>query len=91
MSTWVKFGLIVERTDSTNMFCCFRWLLIMFKREFYFEEVKTLWEVIWTCPLTSHFHLFVAVAILNQHRQQIMEAQAFDEVLKVTYGVLFST
>jgi hypothetical protein len=76
-----------EKTDSTNMFCCFRWLLILFKREFQFEEIKTLWEIIWTCPLTSNFHLFIAIAILNDHRQELFAAQAFDEVLKLVNGL----
>jgi hypothetical protein len=69
-------------TDSVNMFCCFRWLLIYFKREFEFEEIKTLWEIIWCCPFTQNFHLFVAIAVLNQHRQELFKCQAFDEVLK---------
>ncbi|KAJ3273558.1 GTPase activating protein [Terramyces sp. JEL0728] len=53
-----------------------------FKREFYFEDIKTLWEIIWMSPLTAHFNLFVAVAVLNQHRKALLETQAFDEVLK---------
>jgi hypothetical protein len=73
----------LESTDSANMFCCFRWLLLCFKREFHFEEIKTLWEAIWCCPFTVHFHLFIAAAILNHHRQNLFECQAFDEVLKV--------
>jgi hypothetical protein len=72
-----------EATDSSNMFCCFRWLLVLFKREFEFQEIKTLWEIIWMCPLTNHFHLFVAIAILNSNRQELFKAKAFDEILKV--------
>lgn len=34
-----------ERTDSLNLFFCFRWILISFKREFKFEDVIKLWEV----------------------------------------------
>ena len=34
-----------EKTDSLNLFFCFRWVLIAFKREFPFEEVERLWEV----------------------------------------------
>ncbi|XJO75589.1 hypothetical protein BDV3_006242 [Batrachochytrium dendrobatidis] len=77
----------MEQTDSVNMFCCFRWLLICFKREFPFQEIKTLWEVIWSCPLTTHFHLFVAVGILNMNRDQLFHQQAFDEVLKFINGL----
>ncbi|KAL2919319.1 GTPase activating protein [Polyrhizophydium stewartii] len=77
----------MELTDSVNMFCCFRWLLICFKREFPFSEIKTLWEVILACPLSEHFQIFVAAAILNMHRTQIFHQRAFDEVLKFINGL----
>jgi hypothetical protein len=70
------------QTDSSNMFCTFRWLLILFKREFEFDELKTLWEILWTCPFCTNFHLFVAIAILNNSRQELFNCVAFDEVLK---------
>lgn len=64
------------------MFCCFRWILVLFKREFIFEDIKLIWECIWSAP-TSQFHLFVALAILNIHRKHIMNyCNAFDELLK---------
>lgn len=31
--------------ESENMFFCFRWLLILFKREFTYENILYLWEV----------------------------------------------
>ena len=34
-----------ERTESLNLFFCFRWILIAFKREFKFSDVIRLWEV----------------------------------------------
>ena len=74
----------LEATDSANMFCCFRWLLILFRREFPFQEIKTLWEIVLMCPLTNSFHLFLAIAILNNVRQEIFKTHAFDEVLKVS-------
>ena len=77
------FCIKVENIDCANMFCCFRWLLILFKRELAFKEIKTLWEVIWVCPFTVHFHIFVAIAILNNYRKELLHAAAFDEVLKV--------
>ncbi|KNC98681.1 uncharacterized protein SPPG_06364 [Spizellomyces punctatus DAOM BR117] len=72
----------MESTDSINLFCCFRWLLILFKREFDFGDCMRLWETLWVCPLTKHFHLFVALAILNRHRKDLMGKAAFDETLK---------
>jgi hypothetical protein len=34
-----------EKTESTNLFFCFRWLLVWFKREFKWGDVMRLWEV----------------------------------------------
>ncbi|KAJ3383762.1 GTPase activating protein [Entophlyctis sp. JEL0112] len=75
--------LHLEKIDATNLFCCFRWILVVFKREFKFDEVIDLWEAIWACPFTKYFHLFIALAILNKHRHSIMtQCTAFDETLK---------
>ncbi|KAK9718604.1 GTPase activating protein [Basidiobolus ranarum] len=73
----------LEKTDSLNLFFCFRWLLIWFKREFEYENVMRLWEVLWTDHITRDFHLFIALAIINQNRRVILEdLTAFDEILK---------
>ncbi|KAL9934393.1 hypothetical protein V8E36_006849 [Tilletia maclaganii] len=37
-----------ERIDALNLFFCFRWLLVRFKREFKFDDILKLWEVIWS-------------------------------------------
>ncbi|RIA92634.1 rab-GTPase-TBC domain-containing protein [Glomus cerebriforme] len=73
----------LQKTDSLNLFFCFRWILIWFKREFKWDEVLYLWEVLWSDHLSSQFHLFVALAILDKHRMIIMEyLHQFDEILK---------
>ncbi len=41
-----KFSLYLEKNDSSNMYFCFRWILILFKREFTFPDIMRLWEVI---------------------------------------------
>lgn len=38
-------GYVPDRTGSLNLFFCFRWILIAFKREFKFGDVIRLWEV----------------------------------------------
>lgn len=58
----------LERTESLNLFFCFRWILIAFKREFKFETVIRLWEVLWTNYYSDNFVLFVALAVLQSHR-----------------------
>ncbi|KAI7892033.1 GTPase activating protein [Mucor mucedo] len=74
-----------QRTDSCNFFFCFRWLLVWFKREFPWKDMLTLWEVLWTDYLTDQFHIFVALSILDQHRDVIIEyLKNFDEILKYT-------
>ncbi|AAW46850.2 Rab GTPase activator, putative [Cryptococcus deneoformans JEC21] len=73
----------LERTDSLNLFFTFRWILIAFKREFPFDAVIHLWEVLWTGYYSEKFVLFVAMAVLESHREVIIRYLGeFDEVLK---------
>ncbi|KAJ1329004.1 TBC1 domain family member 15 [Microdochium nivale] len=73
----------LKSADSTNFFFFFRMLLVWYKREFAWLDVLRLWEGLWTDYLSSSFHLFVALAILEKHRDVIMEHLLhFDEVLK---------
>uniref|UniRef100_A0A0C9RV14 TBC1 domain family member 15 n=1 Tax=Wollemia nobilis TaxID=56998 RepID=A0A0C9RV14_9CONI len=72
-----------KQVDCLNYFFCFRWILIQFKREFEYEKVMRLWEVLWTHYLSEHFHLYVCTALLKRHRKKIMEEQMdFDTLLK---------
>ena len=73
----------LQKLDSTNFFFFFRMLLVWFKREFEFTDILRLWEGLWTDYLSSNFHLFIAMAILDKHRDVIMtHLKGFDEVLK---------
>ncbi|KAJ3794460.1 rab-GTPase-TBC domain-containing protein [Lentinula aff. detonsa] len=73
----------LEKADALNLFFCFRWILIAFKREFPFNEVLRLWEVLWTNFYSNDFVLFVALAILESHRDVILRYLVeFDEILK---------
>ncbi|KAI0491075.1 GTPase-activating protein GYP7 [Xylaria cf. heliscus] len=73
----------LQKADSTNFFFFFRMLLVWYKREFKWMDTLHLWEVLWTDYLSSSFHLFFALAILDKHRDVIMaHLQHFDEVLK---------
>jgi hypothetical protein len=75
----------LQKCDSTNFFFFFRMLLVWYKREFEWMDVLRLWECMWTDWLSSNFHLFIALAILEKHRDVIVEhLRGFDEVLK--YG-----
>jgi hypothetical protein len=73
-----------ETTNSLNLFFCFRWILVAFKREFAFDSLLAIWENFWTDLYGRNFHLFFALAILEAHREYIMRyLEEFDEVLKV--------
>lgn len=78
-----KLYLHLQSADSTNFFFFFRMLLVWFKREFKWDDVLRLWEVLWTNYYSSQYHLFIALAILERHRNVIMDhLKQFDEVLK---------
>ena len=78
-----KLYLHLQSADSTNFFFFFRMLLVWYKREFEWSDVLRLWEGLWTDHLSSQFHLFIAVAVLEKHRDVIMgHLKHFDEVLK---------
>lgn len=73
----------LDRTGSLNLFFVFRWILISFKREFAFDQVIRLWEVLWTNFYSDQFNLFIALAILQSHRDVLIRyLKEFDEVLK---------
>lgn len=69
--------------DSENMYFCFRWLLVWFKREFNHTDILELWEVLWTGLPCNNFHLFISVAILDdQMRIFIDNDYGFNDILK---------
>lgn len=69
--------------DSDNMYFCFRWLLVWFKREFTHDDILELWEVLWTSLPCVNFHLFIGVAILDNEMTTIIENEyGFTEILK---------
>uniref|UniRef100_A0A0E0GC03 TBC1 domain family member 15 n=1 Tax=Oryza nivara TaxID=4536 RepID=A0A0E0GC03_ORYNI len=72
-----------RKNDCLNYFFCFRWVLIQFKREFSFDQIMLLWEVLWTHYWSEHFHLYLCVAILKRYRSRIIgEQMDFDTLLK---------
>lgn len=73
----------LERHDSDNMFFCFRWLLVLFKREFPYQDIMRLWEVLWTDLPCPNFHILLCVAILDTQKHDLMENNyGFNEILK---------
>ncbi|XP_021914957.1 TBC1 domain family member 15 [Zootermopsis nevadensis] len=73
----------LEKHDSGNMFFCFRWLLVLFKREFLHQDIMRLWEVLWTDLPCPNFHLLFCVAILDSQQHILTENNyGFTEILK---------
>ncbi|UJR35734.1 hypothetical protein I4U23_028484 [Adineta vaga] len=69
--------------NSSNMYFFFRWMLICFKREFSFDDVMHLWEVLWTDHLCQNFELLICLAILISQKTVIMESKfGCTEILK---------
>ncbi|XP_068146402.1 uncharacterized protein Tbc1d15-17 [Drosophila tropicalis] len=69
--------------DSDNMYFCFRWLLVWYKRELSNEDVLKLWECLWTRLPCPNFHLLFSVAILDQETNIIIDSKyEFTEILK---------
>ncbi|GAM28092.1 hypothetical protein SAMD00019534_112680 [Acytostelium subglobosum LB1] len=76
-----------ENIDGTNMYFFFQSILICFKREFPFDQVKTLWEVLWSNYMTKQLPIFMCLSILVKERTSIIEDNLqYDQVLKLING-----
>ncbi|XP_057673464.1 TBC1 domain family member 17 [Corythoichthys intestinalis] len=73
----------LDSQDSGSLCFCFRWLLIWFKREFSFEDILILWEVLWTRLPCPNFHLLIACSILQSQRGELIGSDHdFNTILK---------
>lgn len=73
----------LEKCESTDLFFFFRMLLVWFKREFEWDQVLKLWEVLLCDFYSSQHHLFFALSVLSDNERIIIEnLRRFDEVLK---------
>jgi len=72
------------RLDASNMFFCYRWLLIIFRREFSTNQIRILWEAFWTDYYHKDFPVFFALAILMKERNVFIDQKMkFDSILQV--------
>uniref|UniRef100_A0A8C4QT28 TBC1 domain family member 15 n=1 Tax=Eptatretus burgeri TaxID=7764 RepID=A0A8C4QT28_EPTBU len=73
----------LEAHDSGNLYFCFRWLIIHFKREFCFPDILRMWEVMWTGLPCPGYHLLLCCAILDAERDVMIDGKfGFNEILK---------
>ena len=63
----------LERVRAQKMFFCYRWILVLFKREYSFEDTKRLWEALFSGVAGPRFHLFVALAMLMLFRGAVLK------------------
>jgi len=77
------FATYLEQQHSDNLYFCFRWVIISFKRDFSNNDLMTLWEACWTQNLTPHFKLFICLAILEREKDYMMKNKFdFNDILK---------
>lgn len=66
------------------MYFCYRWILILFKREFDFDDLLLIWDLLFTAENKSIYLKSVALAMIHLQRDEILDkCQRFDQVLKV--------
>lgn len=73
-----------EESDP-DYYCCFRWIVVRFKRELSFGATTRMWEALWTQQVAGDdLHIFVAGALLVAHRRQLLSLPrgAFDSLLR---------
>ncbi|XP_025022940.1 small G protein signaling modulator 2 isoform X2 [Python bivittatus] len=79
------FELMHQNGDYTHFYFCYRWFLLDFKRELLYEDVFTVWEVIWAAKYISseHFVLFIALALVESYREIIRDNNMdFTDIIK---------
>jgi TBC1 domain family member 15 len=70
--------------DGLHLFSAFRWILVLFRREFEMADVQLLWDVLFTHNYTNDFQVFISFAILQRFRTIIIEQMNdHDELLRV--------
>ncbi|KAL3229263.1 GTPase-activating protein GYP7 [Nakaseomyces bracarensis] len=73
----------LTKCDSSDLFFCFRMILVWFKREFNYDDIFGIWEVFFTDYYSSQYQLFFMLAILQTNSQPIIKnLESFDQVIK---------
>jgi TBC1 domain family member 15 len=72
-----------------NLFCSFRWLLVMFRREFSFEDTIKLWDQLLASVYSLDWILFVAFGMFQMYRDELLKKNLYsnaDELLQFFQG-----
>lgn len=69
--------------DNSEFFFAYRWLLLLFKREFGFHAFPRILEVI-LCAPGEHYELFIALALILTYKEELLHiGHRFDLTLQV--------
>ncbi|CAL8089371.1 unnamed protein product [Calicophoron daubneyi] len=72
-------------SDFSNLYFCYRWFLLDFKREFEYKDVFRIWETLLCAKhvISPKFELFIAMALIQSYRDVIIDANMeFTDILK---------
>lgn len=80
-------------SESSKLFFCYRWFLVLFKREFAYEDTLRVWETIMTAPPSdAPYEVYIAAALLDLAKQDIMaQSMGFGETLAHLTAMSHST
>ncbi len=67
--------------ETAQLFFCYRWLLVLFKREFNFHDTLLVWDTILSSEC-GDYEVYIAVAILILAKEDILQrCEGFGETL----------
>ena len=79
----------LDDINASNFFCAYRWLLVLFRREFSVIDTQILWDFLFAEYYSEEMHLFIAAAILQRIRYSIMtEVSNSDDLLKLVNNLV---
>ncbi|VDM18517.1 unnamed protein product, partial [Hydatigera taeniaeformis] len=82
------FAQFLREKEATSMSFCFRWFLIIFKREFSYDDVKILWETLFSGAAPKNFKLLIAVAIFDSEADTIIRnCSDISQILQHIHGL----
>eukprot|EP01062_Namystynia_karyoxenos_P041705 TRINITY_DN30418_c1_g1_i3.p1 TRINITY_DN30418_c1_g1~~TRINITY_DN30418_c1_g1_i3.p1 ORF type:complete len:602 (+),score=201.23 TRINITY_DN30418_c1_g1_i3:99-1808(+) len=80
-----ELGAKVAECDPGFVFV-FRWLVVLFKREFDLPGVLQLWDAFFACPGTVRYHVVVAAAVLRALAPQLAHL-GYDQLARFAQGL----